>query len=182
MTESVLGTNAHLAATTGGQDTRKADFELGKLRKRLRRLVGQAIADYRDDRGGRPGHGVPVGRQGQLRAARHPAVAAATRADARSSSSRSTSTRSSRAFPPTCCRAISKARGVPFHIVEQDTYSVVKRVIPEGTTMCSLCSRLRRGVLYRVATRDRRDQDRARPSSRRHPRDVLPQPVLRRAS
>jgi len=41
--------------------------------------------------------------------------------------------------------------GVPFHIIEQDTYAVVKRVIPEGKTMCGLCSRMRRGALYRYA-------------------------------
>jgi tRNA 2-thiocytidine biosynthesis protein TtcA len=48
--------------------------------------------------------------------------------------------------------AYLRERGVPFHIIEQDTYRVVKRVIPEGRTMCGLCSRLRRGALYRYAS------------------------------
>ena len=54
-------------------------------------------------------------------------------------------------FPERVLPEYLAARGVPFHIENQDTYSIVKRVIPEGKTMCSLCSRLRRGILYRVA-------------------------------
>jgi tRNA 2-thiocytidine biosynthesis protein TtcA len=54
-------------------------------------------------------------------------------------------------FPEHVLPEYLESVGVPFHIVEQDTYSVVKRVIPEGGTMCSLCSRLRRGALYNLA-------------------------------
>ena len=51
-------------------------------------------------------------------------------------------------FPEHVLPEYLTARGVPFHIIEQDTYSTVTRVIPAGKTMCSLCSRLRRGALY----------------------------------
>jgi len=54
-------------------------------------------------------------------------------------------------FPEDVLPAYLTNLGVPFHIEEQDTYSIVKRVIPEGKTTCGLCSRLRRGILYRVA-------------------------------
>src|ERR1044071_593140 len=54
-------------------------------------------------------------------------------------------------FPEQVLPDYLRALGVPYHIIEQDTYSVVKRVIPEGRTMCSLCSRMRRGALYRYA-------------------------------
>jgi len=54
-------------------------------------------------------------------------------------------------FPEHVLPAYLESIGVPFHIENQDTYSIVKRLVPEGATMCSLCSRLRRGILYRVA-------------------------------
>jgi tRNA 2-thiocytidine biosynthesis protein TtcA len=54
-------------------------------------------------------------------------------------------------FPEHLLPGYLTALGVPFHVIEQDTYRVVKRVIPEGRTMCGLCSRLRRGALYRYA-------------------------------
>jgi tRNA 2-thiocytidine biosynthesis protein TtcA len=55
-------------------------------------------------------------------------------------------------FPGDVLPRYLRALGVPFHVIEQDTYRVVKRVIPDGRTMCGLCSRLRRGALYRYAT------------------------------
>jgi tRNA 2-thiocytidine biosynthesis protein TtcA len=56
-------------------------------------------------------------------------------------------------FPENVIPDYCRERGVPFQVIEQDTYSVVTRVVPEGRTLCSLCSRLRRGALYAFATR-----------------------------
>ena len=54
-------------------------------------------------------------------------------------------------FPQHVLPEYAETIGVPFHVIEQDTYSVVQRIIPEGKTTCGLCSRLRRGALYRFA-------------------------------
>jgi tRNA 2-thiocytidine biosynthesis protein TtcA len=57
-------------------------------------------------------------------------------------------------FPADVLPKYLTERGVPFRIVERDTYSVVKRLVPEGKTFCSVCSRLRRGILYNIAVEE----------------------------
>jgi tRNA 2-thiocytidine biosynthesis protein TtcA len=139
------------AAAPTARQANKAAFEANKLAKWLRRATGQAIGDYNmiedGDKvmvclsGGKDSFGLL---DVLLYLREHAPIhfdVVAVNLDQKQPG-----------FPEDVLPAYLSGLGIPFHIEEQDTYSIVKRLIPEGKTTCSLCSRLRRGVLYRVAT------------------------------
>jgi tRNA 2-thiocytidine biosynthesis protein TtcA len=132
---------------------RKHQIDANKLAKRLRRQCGQAIADYNmieaGDRvmvclsGGKDSYTLlAMLRQLQAKApVRFELVAAHL-------------DQKQPGYDPEVLPNYLRSVDLPFRILEQDTYSVVKRVVPQGKTMCGLCSRLRRGALYRFAERE----------------------------
>ncbi len=132
------------------RQAQKPAYEANKLEKRLRRLAGEAIADFgmitASDRvmvclsGGKDSYGLLDILLKLRDAAPLDFEIVAVHLDQRHPG-----------YPERVLPEYLSRLGVRYRIEQQDTYSVVKRVVPEGKTMCGLCSRLRRGVLYRIA-------------------------------
>jgi len=129
---------------------RKESYEANKLTKRLRRLAGGAIADYgMIEDGDRVMVCLSGGKDSY--ALLDILIYLRSHAPIRFDIVAVNLDQKQPGFPAHVLPDYLTRLGVPFRIEEQDTYGTVKRLIPDGKTMCSLCSRLRRGVLYRVA-------------------------------
>ena len=137
-------------SAAGGRDSRRARLEFNKLRKRLRRQVGKAIADFnlieQGDRvmvcisGGKDSHAMLELLMGLRDSAPIDFEIVAVTLDQKQPG-----------YPEDILPEYLESLNIPFYILERDTYSVVRSVIPEGKTTCGLCSRLRRGTLYGFA-------------------------------